>query len=337
VTTVLIPVHALDGHRQEFLDLFSREVNDLGYNVIHRKLSIADVFHPGPILSLFLEEHPTTFLFVSFFRSLANKRSVTLMFRPKEASAGTTLKLKIKRALLRLSKVSKHTTVFTILPFEDASPINKIANDWIYDPQLWDWFSRQPPKDDAFIELVLSAAKGRKILTSLGVQSKVKGFDFFTSIWEKYPPIHKNILFVCAGDASRCSPEIKRRFTETGGLLIDRQLTTGEIASLYDVSDVVWACYSPEYDQASGIFGRAFQLNVPAIIREGASLNDLANRIGYAPINIRWNDTTHAKQALLDALFVEKNGLVSQSGSAVALRDQSLRKIFSALALSRGL
>jgi hypothetical protein len=78
------------------------------------------------------------------------------------------------------------------------------------------------------------------------------------------------MLVVAAGAAPPDAREAARVFVEAGGLLIDRKLEDAEIESLYTVSSVIWACYAPDYDQASGIFGRALQLGVPVIVRRGS-------------------------------------------------------------------
>jgi len=60
------------------------------------------------------------------------------------------------------------------------------------------------------------------------------------------------------------------RLRAVEAVVIDRNLTDEEFESLFGVADVIWACYAPSYDQASGVFGRAIQFGVPPIVREGS-------------------------------------------------------------------
>jgi hypothetical protein len=48
------------------------------------------------------------------------------------------------------------------------------------------------------------------------------------------------------------------------------------LVALYKVSDVVWACYSPEYDQSSGELGRALQYKKAVIVRARSIAENLA-------------------------------------------------------------
>ena len=40
--------------------------------------------------------------------------------------------------------------------------------------------------------------------------------------------------------------------------------------ALYSIADLAWCFYSPEYDQASGILGRALQFSVTPVVRKGS-------------------------------------------------------------------
>ena len=55
-------------------------------------------------------------------------------------------------------------------------------------------------------------------------------------------------------------------------------------------SQFIWCCYSPEYDQASGVFGRAVQYGCIPIVREHSvihkfCINEEINCIAYNPEN----------------------------------------------------
>ncbi len=87
-----------------------------------------------------------------------------------------------------------------------------------------------------------------------------------------------------------------------GGLLIDRRLDDAELESLYVVSDVIWSCYAPEYDQASGIFGRALQLGVPVIVRRGSLLHRFASGIRSPVLPLEFGDVSGGARLLTQDL-----------------------------------
>jgi len=60
----------------------------------------------------------------------------------------------------------------------------------------------------------------------------------------------------------------------------DRYDTDAEIVSLYRVADLAWCRYAPGYDQASLVFGRALQIGVTPVLREGSVIADLARMVG---------------------------------------------------------
>ena len=95
--------------------------------------------------------------------------------------------------------------------------------------------------------------------------------------------------------------------------MFDRLLTDGEMMSLYACADVVWSCYSPEYDQASGIFGRAVQHGVPTVVRVGSNLHSLSTEIRHPTITLAWDNAMAASAALQTLPERREKSLVNQS------------------------
>jgi hypothetical protein len=69
----------------------------------------------------------------------------------------------------------------------------------------------------------------------------------------------------------------------------------------------VWSCYAPDYDQASGIFGRAVQLGVPAIVRTSSYLAKLADHIGHPVLPVSFGDADKAAERISRFPFAERH------------------------------
>ena len=112
------------------------------------------------------------------------------------------------------------------------------------------------------------------------------------------------------GGTARISPLCRRwkvatasrhhaeRFTANGGMLIDRHLDNDELLHLYRRADAIWSCYAPDYNQASGIFGRAVQLGVPAIVRKRSYLQPLAAELEHPVLALRRVDASRKCKTL---------------------------------------
>ena len=83
-----------------------------------------------------------------------------------------------------------------------------------------------------------------------------------------------------------------------GGVFVDRQLRDDEILPIYAMADVVWTCYRPDYDQSSGIFGRAIQLDKPTIVRRESYLAVLQAGLGKQGYAVPYADPPAAVAAL---------------------------------------
>jgi hypothetical protein len=83
-----------------------------------------------------------------------------------------------------------------------------------------------------------------------------------------------------------------------GAIVVDRFVSDDELASLYSCADFMWSCYSPTYNQASGIFGRAVQYGVPSIVRKGSYIHKQANIMDLSVVPLEWNDVESAVATL---------------------------------------
>jgi hypothetical protein len=332
---LVLAVGGLDGHRREYIALFEDIARSAGVEVSAEYLNFAHIFRNAALFSPMLEEHTGRFAFIAAARGLLGKRSSALIFRPAEAARSGALKHMFKKIMLRAIQLLPGVSVLTILPFSLDPAFATVAKGWIYDPQLWDWSTRGPVETKTdLVTTIESKADGRQIMTALGAQNEGKGFDFLSRLLSQRAELAGKFLFVAAGKVAPGSRSAAEAFQAAGGLLVDRFITDDELQGLYDASDVIWACYAPSYDQASGILGRAVQVGVPTLVRRGSFVERLATELDHMVVGLDWNDEDAAARAIL---ATPAGGTRSDARTRVArMRTESLAILGQALGLSLG-
>lgn len=266
----------LNGHRAAYLAF---AIGLLG----GRRVSELELFrHRGPVLFLMVEDHFGLYVLASLFRTLLGRRTVGLLFRPGPAVNGTSLRLKVKRHILRLLLRVPAVRTLSIVPTPLAPQIESIADGWIHDFQLWDLSEtqrrliadmrsgRQAGNPDASALLTASRnhASGRPLLVALGMQNRAKGIQMLAASMRQGGTAGWAVMV--AGRFDPDSASTKAELESMGALVIDRHLSDQEIEAAYAVATAVWCLYDHSYDQASGILGRAIQLGLPTIVRRGS-------------------------------------------------------------------
>src|SRR5690606_11285091 len=106
----------------------------------------------------------------------------------------------------------------------------------------------------------------------------------------------------------------------------DRRLTDAEMSGIYDVASLIWACYDPCYDQASGIFGRSVQRQRMVVLRKGAMIVRFAAILGHPNLALPY-DPQAAAEILTNAQIVQ----VPKSPGLVERRAHSIATVRAAL------
>lgn len=299
---MLVYSRGTSGHRAEYNDVIRRELLRAG-------IEPTFVDRPGavgwrqPILFAMLDEDLRTYVACALLGLLTRRRVTGLFFRPGECFKRSKLKYLVKYALFRSLKILGAGRAVTIIPFSVEPRFADVAADWAPDPQLWDLAVR--PDFTVAAETPLSreieaAARGRTIVVALGAQNRIKGFDRLCELWTASEVLRRRYLFVVAGKVAAPSKEFADRFQASDGFLRDRFITDEELRSLYHVSDLVWAAYAPDYDQASGIAGRAFQFGRPVLSRRGAYVSRLMRDLGHPLVEIDFDDIDGAVSELVE-------------------------------------
>lgn len=276
-----------DGHRREYAAQLTKELEAAGVSA--EVTTTVEPLAREPLFFLAIEDHPAVFASVAALRSALGLRTAGLLFRPGQSFTHGNARHTLKRAALRVVSRLPHTHVLTLLPHALDARFSTISNGWIYDPQLWDLasfdrFAR--PHESALQKQMTDAANGRRILVSLGEQHHDKGFDFLADMVGSKAFKHDEYVVFAAGRVSLPARAIARKFTAAGGILIDRMLTDDEFLGAYYTADLIWNCYAPRYDQASGVFGRAVQVGVPSVVRAGSYLEKLAGMLDHEIVAI---------------------------------------------------
>jgi hypothetical protein len=288
-----------DGHRREYSAQLTKELKAVG---LHAEVTTkVEPFTRDPLVFMAIEDHPAVFASVASLRSTLGLRTVGLLFRPGQTFSVNDARHRIKRSALRILSRLPNTSVLTLLPHDLDARFSTISNGWIFDPQLWDLASEnrlKNPPQAALQQEMTEIAGGRRILVSLGEQNRDKGFEFLANILGSQEFRHDQYVVFATGRVSQHAKDIARGFTAAGGILIDRMLTDDEFLGAYYTADVIWNCYAPQYDQASGVFGRAVQLGVPSVIRAGSYLERLADMLEHEVIAISPADRHNAARAI---------------------------------------
>jgi glycosyltransferase involved in cell wall biosynthesis len=155
--------------------------------------------------------------------------------------------------------------------------------DWIYDPEWWDIDALSLDGEgstDKKSSVAALSANAFPIVLFIGNVDRLKGLEFFISGAEESARTQAALRFVLVGSASRLARDQLQRLQAAGATIIDeRPSDAGFVAHIRSAS-FLWACYDPEYDQSSGIFGRSLQLGIPSVVRRGSLLERSLGRFG---------------------------------------------------------
>ncbi len=266
---LLLHTPGLGGHRASYLHLFQSI-----FDATRVENPFMMLFSRKPLLFLMLEGAFVKFTVVSIIRKMMCLRTGCLLFRPGPVVLRSTVKMKVKHFILSFLKNIKGISVITILPHSLDSRFTRISDLWIYDPQLWDinkdeFYSKIPSELCGYADRLDS-----NLVVALGRQDGKKNFSgYHRAVIDLHDSVKKHLHFVVAGKVHPSLTSQAIDFSQQCGILINRFVDDDEINWFYLNSRFVWSSYSIDYDQASGIFGRAIQFNLMPIVREGSYIH----------------------------------------------------------------
>lgn len=312
-----------EGHRSSYVSFFSgifnlNRIGTLWEAVLSRR----------PILVPMIEESFGKYAAAALVRALLGRRTAGLLFRPRPAVEGRGLRMRVKYLLLRLLRATPGVSTLTILPFSVEPRFSEIAHNWIYDPQLWDLSEaeRERATLGELTSALTTAANGRRICVALGRQDASKGFDWFAGLYSRNPELRQSWLFAFGGKISGEVSNTIAAFEKTGGYACNRFISDDELLGLYAGANLVWCAYAADYDQASGIFGRAVQMGIPVAVRRGSLIHRQCEIEQIAHIAIGDADEWQPLMTALPATTADAANTRKQR-----MREESLSRLHQAL------
>lgn len=271
-----------DGHRGEYYALMARLIGSTRTSSLWRAL-----WARQPVLDGAIEASVGSYILLCVVRAAMGRRTAGILFRPLPLLEGGLLRLRVKRMLLGLVKRLPGVATLTILPFELEPGFARFASGWIYDPQYWDLHYPDAVDADrpigAFAQEIRAAAAKRRVVVAVGRQDEAKGFDMFSQLFAARADLRERWLFAFGGRVvDRLVAPCLDPFVAAGGQAKSEYISHDELLDLYAAADAVWCCYALDYDEASGVFGRAIQLGLPVIVRKGSLLERTCRAEGLA-------------------------------------------------------
>lgn len=333
-------VHAVSGHghRSNYLTLFENAVGltpttgRIGFRLASRLILAPRVCFAT------LDDHLPTCMIISIIRAVLNRPTLAIFLRPHSCFDITKYKSLLKRLLLYNLRQLPKVTIITILPFEVDERDRIVATCALHDPELWDLVDKSVLRQREASPLsckIKERARGRPVVAMLGSLNRIKGFGILTELLWCDPRVTDKYFIVAAGCLSSDCAQLAAEFERGGGFLVNRRLTDEELLSLYGIADIIWACYQPEYDQASGIFGRAVQFGVTPAVRMQSRIHRFANLAGIKTVALQGKNPKEDAYALLMAAAQCKMDIPTDRIEILtSWRDQFWQTVINALSLT---
>jgi glycosyltransferase involved in cell wall biosynthesis len=202
------------------------------------------------------------------------------------------LKAHLRRVLLKSLARAPFIQMLRIYP-----PLvhQQCDRNWIYDPEWWDLSVLRVDAAPAVIPNSCGP-----VVMFIGNISSVKGIDYFIETAALASKSNSTLQFTIVGLGDRLTKRQRESFVSAGGFIVSGVFSDEEFVGFMKRAQFLWCCYDPEYNQSSGIFGRALQLGIPPITRSGSLLANWASQLNFG-LQVEFGDATGLIQALLAA------------------------------------
>lgn len=318
------------GHRSAYRDLLALELG-CGTLTGPAKRYFLTLLRSPKVLFATLDGDIDRFLLIALLRCLLLRRTCGLFIGPLNyVGKPHTFRHELRALGFRLLKRLPLVSVLSVIPHSIRPELARITSGWIHDPQLWDLLSSQLislPITNLSREI--TAQKGsRTVVLFLGKGSHRKGLPDLVRLVRG---IEGEMLVVVAGRIMEECKSDAQELIDRGMIVEDRFISDEELLSLYGVADRVWCVYRPDYDQASGVFGRAVQLGVTPIIRAGTVLDDYASFMGVEAIRFCGRHDEDLEAFRLERGSSERAGCAVRGSMVREFRRDAVERIRRAL------
>jgi glycosyltransferase involved in cell wall biosynthesis len=240
----------------------------------------------GAVICNSCSEYVAPFLAICAARFVLGRRTVAILVRdPRTRWKDTAWRRRL------FNWVTGLPTVRLLTLTEPAA--GSAGDDWIHDSEWWD-LSVCPLPTRA---VTFPGGAGRPTILFLGDIHARKGIAFFIATALAASRRGLPCKFVLAGDTSGLDRQSNTDLAEAGIFVLPRVEDDATFVSLIRACDWLWCCYRPDWDGSSGLYGRALQLGIKAIIRRGSYLERFQRQYGNG-VAVQYGDAN----ALLDTL-----------------------------------
>ena len=268
----------MDGHRVSYQSLFLKLLDGTPSTGPIRRACFRNLLRAKKVFFVTIDDDYVGFIAVAVIRSLLGRKTAGLFLRNMQCfRRDRPVVYPLKRLAFRLICRLPGLRLLSIIPHDLYPELREVTHDWIHDPQMWDLWVDGPPvlPDTALKRRVEQVRNRRPVLIYVGGANKRKGYDELCSMTLREPG---RWLVVSAGKVAPECVKYADELRQLGMIVEDRYMRDDEIESLYGIADYAWCRYSPGYDLASGVFGRAIQTGVQPIIREGSVIDEVWRR-----------------------------------------------------------
>jgi hypothetical protein len=282
------------GHRLGYLTFVASTFEKMNPEVLFGKSPITWLRLVGADHAfLSSADHYTVFaVSVGICRKLLGKQTSALFIAAERLGYHSSIISGLKRWLLCFSKTTGCLHAATITPLDLSPALTDLCQSWIYDlqflaPNLGINHAPTIPERPFIEQCRAKTLKGSSLVLLLGNLGVTRGLGDFIRTASENPTNETHLTFVAAGNADlqaqkllsvSCGPEM---------LAFPQGLGSAGFDELFNLADLIWCYFSPDYDQNSGIFCNAVRNAKPVLIRKNSLLYHLGidhvkmNSIGW--------------------------------------------------------
>jgi glycosyltransferase involved in cell wall biosynthesis len=277
----------------------------------------------------------------ALIRLILRRKTVGIFLQPLGIARNDTIKDVFKVLLLSLLVKLNLLVIFSIYPRRLAFGFFKYYSEWIIDPAFWD-LSEETRLPDKLTNDVISSYKFETdilYVLFLGTISNRKRFDLFVEccvVNNNFP----GVKFIAVGEKyiskynvrDVVQEEIFTKFSDFGGVFIEKYLTEEEVVYFQKNTHLHWAFYAENFNQSSGVAGRAYQLNKHVIVRKNSIISEMLYDLDFPMIALTEFELLSIFESnhLFDYLSVNASTLTKPA----SLRNRSLKVLYSSYGIT---
>jgi hypothetical protein len=294
------------GHRSEYMSFLESEFS------ARRVGLISCIFEKSLVLFLMIEERPLLFFLICILRRLAGKKTAGLLFRVRPLINDDRLKYRVKRILLSFLVRFNIGRVMSIVHESVEPGVKEFTSGSFMDFQFWDL------RMDGSLFEDNNEHTLDNCIALIGRQDSEKGFDIAVgTIGRNEFHDYKVIL------RGSVSAEFKSLIVNLpdGSDVVDSYVDETEIIDAYRRCSLVWCCYSPMYDQSSGVLGRSFQFGRTPIVRADSISEVVCKYLGspYVSLVLEGNEVVGCKH---------QSGILLNSEDFINMKNEFIEVLF---------